>query len=204
MESNTQIRIYVDDNVLWLTGDNIIPAGFRAAPAGQSLLETVRKMRGKNSGNIAYTITSLKDTWKDLEQSFKIVEAAGGVVSNPEGETLFIFRHGKWDLPKGKMEKGESYEECAVREVEEECGIHVHRLGNPLTTTYHTYLHKGREVLKRTAWFSMSCRDKEKPSPQEEEDITEVAWLSNAEIKRKVLNNTYHSIADLVTEVIKL
>ncbi|MFT6183235.1 MAG: 8-oxo-dGTP pyrophosphatase MutT (NUDIX family) [Flavobacteriales bacterium] len=138
--------------------------------------------------------TKLFETLKSI---YKIVEAAGGVVKNNKNEILFIFRNGKWDLPKGKLEKGESIEECAVREVAEECGITPPELGDFLKTTYHTYEHKGEKVLKPTHWYAMRSSGNDQLIPQEEEGITEVKWVPKSEFPL-ILQNTYPNIAELI------
>jgi 8-oxo-dGTP pyrophosphatase MutT (NUDIX family) len=128
---------------------------------------------------------------------FNVVEAAGGIVKNPAGEYLFIFRNGKWDLPKGKIEKGETIEDAAVREVEEECGIKGLTISKPVETTYHTYVRDDREVFKPTYWFEMTSSDTSALVPQEDEGITEVRWISVKDLDM-VKNNTYPSIQDIL------
>ncbi len=128
---------------------------------------------------------------------FKIIEAAGGLVQNEEGKWLFIFRNGKWDLPKGKIEKGEKVKTAAIREVEEECGISKLQIVKELSSTYHTYFMEEKQVLKRTYWFEMTCADTSALVPQVEEGITDVQWLAKSEFK-KVKTNTYESILDVL------
>lgn len=129
---------------------------------------------------------------------FKIVEAAGGLVKNKNGEYLFIFRNGKWDLPKGKIEKGEGTEPAAIREVEEECGIGGLSITKELEPTYHTYVLNEKPVLKPTYWFEMDCSDTAKLVPQTEEGITDVRWISIKDLKM-VRENTYESILDVIS-----
>jgi 8-oxo-dGTP pyrophosphatase MutT (NUDIX family) len=131
---------------------------------------------------------------------FRIVEAAGGLVKNANNEYLFIFRNGKWDLPKGKVEKKESVEDAAVREVEEECGIGGLTITQKLGITYHTYYLDEKTVLKPTHWFGMNCSDHSKLVPQEEEGITDVRWIKPADFKI-VRANTYPSILDLISKI---
>ncbi len=127
----------------------------------------------------------------------KLIYAAGGLVLNSQEDVLMIYRRGKWDLPKGKWEKGESIEECAVREVEEECGISGVLLGRRLTTTVHEYEEGGNKIEKHTAWFLMlSQSDDEEPTPQKEEGIEAVKWVSNDEAK-ELLKDSYSTIREV-------
>lgn len=132
---------------------------------------------------------------------FKTINAAGGLVKNKKGEFLFIFRNGKWDLPKGKIEKGEATEIAAVREVEEECGISELKITKELESTYHTYQIKEKDVLKRTYWFEMVCDDISALVPQTEEGITEVKWLSKNDLQQ-VYDNTYDSIKEVMKAIL--
>ncbi len=115
---------------------------------------------------------------RDFFSLFKLVEAAGGLVFNPSGEVLFIFRRGFWDFPKGKIDEGETPPLAALREVREETGLEQLELGAELSITYHTYREKdGRRVLKRTFWYLMQTEDL-KLSPQTEEDIEAAVWMT--------------------------
>ena len=140
---------------------------------------------------------NLNAGWTKFQKVFKIIEAAGGVVSNKNDERLFIHRLGKWDLPKGKMEAGESPEEAAIREVEEECGLRDLEIISNLPNTYHMYKLGSDTILKRTYWFKMRANGKIDIQPQTEEGITEVAWISENELDR-VRENTYKSLIELV------
>lgn len=135
--------------------------------------------------------------WKAFCDAHVLIEAAGGVVINVDGNLLVIERLGVWDLPKGKLEKGETPQEGALREVEEECSISNLTISYQLPDTYHTYAHKGKTVLKRTFWFLMNYNEDEKLVPQTEEDITDVRFMNEDEIKNTVLKNTYSSLRPL-------
>ncbi len=134
--------------------------------------------------------------------SFKSIHAAGGLVRNIKGQYLFIFRNGKWDLPKGKIEKGEGIKSAAIREVEEECGIKKLSIGKELESTYHIYHINEKAVLKRTYWFEMLCEDESPLIPQVEEGITDVKWLSENELNM-VLENTFDSIKEVMKGIYK-
>ncbi len=128
--------------------------------------------------------------------AYRLIRAAGGLVYNNSGQLLAIKRLGKWDLPKGKVEKGEKVKEAALREVQEECGIEqIEISGSPLFT-YHMYRHKGKIVLKETYWYPMSSLYTGKLIPQEEEGITEVCWVS-PDFFRAPNIDTYASLRSL-------
>ncbi len=134
----------------------------------------------------------------DFKGLYKIIEAAGGVVQNEKNEILMIYRLGYWDLPKGKIDKGESSEIAAVREVNEETGINQIELGALLTETYHTYKNeKGRRILKRTYWYRMQTQN-QKLIPQTEENIEIAEWIS---LEKFLSENrlVYRSILDVLS-----
>ena len=110
-----------------------------------------------------------------------------------------IFRNGKWDLPKGKIEQGEDPDTAAIREVFEECGVGMLNLIKQVSTTFHTYPYKDIKVLKKTYWFLMVSNDTNRPVPQIEEGITDARWMTKGMVK-EALMNTYASIADLLNE----
>jgi ADP-ribose pyrophosphatase YjhB (NUDIX family) len=136
---------------------------------------------------------NLEESWMKFQSNFKSQKAAGGKVINSNNEMLFIYRFNKWDLPKGKLDKGESVSECAIREVEEECGIANLKIVKPLETTYHIYIEKGNTILKTTYWFLMNTDYIGKLTPQLEEGIEQVVFKNEAEVKL-ALENTYENI----------
>lgn len=136
---------------------------------------------------------------KAFFKNFHVIEAAGGIVQNDKKELLFIYRLGKWDLPKGKMEKGESPEICAVREVEEETGVTNLKLKKKAGETYHTYNDFGKHNLKVTHWYHITCPSKQILTPQTEEHISEIKWVQAKNIKEP-LANTYPSIKDILND----
>ncbi|WP_027380608.1 NUDIX hydrolase [Chryseobacterium daeguense] len=144
---------------------------------------------------------NIDEIWAEFQKLFRIIEAAGGLVNNSDGDLLFIKRLGKWDLPKGKMEKGESREESAVREIEEETGLKDVELVRFINTTYHIYVERnGDKVLKCTHWFEMNFNGEDTSKPQIEEGITEVAWKNTSQIKDEVFPSTFKNIKLIVKE----
>ena len=141
-------------------------------------------------------LEKLKETFF---KNFKIIEAAGGIVQNDKKEILFIHRLGKWDLPKGKIEKGENQEACAVREVIEETGVTKLHLKKKIGETYHVYDEFGKHFLKISHWFHMTCPAKQVLQPQTEEHITDIKWVKTIDIKEPV-KNTYPSIKDILAK----
>jgi ADP-ribose pyrophosphatase YjhB (NUDIX family) len=131
-----------------------------------------------------------------VKSFYKVIEAAGGVVYNNHRQILLIFRMGKWDLPKGKVEKGEFYKQTALREVQEECGLKYLETGNHLFDTYHVYVQDNEKILKRTIWYEMFLKSDEIPVPQTSEDITEIKWFDYDNLG-EVMKNTHASLKDM-------
>lgn len=151
--------------------------------------------------DIVFQIKNLAIFWQQFKNQFKLVNAAGGVVENKNRELLFIFRNGKWDLPKGKIEIAEEINKAALREVEEECGIKNLQIINELPNTYHIYWQDETMVLKPTFWYKMKTDFEGKLKPQTEEGIEKVEWLNPTDLE-KVYNNTYASISSLMKAIL--
>lgn len=134
---------------------------------------------------------------KAFFKKFTFIQAAGGIVQNENGELLLIFRRGKWDLPKGKLDKGESLEDCAVREVEEETGLKQIQLVEPLLITYHTYHEGTKFILKESHWYSMKVSGRQELVPQTEEDILETKWVA-ADALEPYLKKSFPSVVDVL------
>lgn len=137
------------------------------------------------------------DDLESFSKQYTIITAAGGVVYNKKNELLMIFRNGRWDLPKGKVEDNESIEECALREVREECGIQGLSIIKELKDTYHIYRLNETPILKKTCWFKMYSEYSGELVPEEKEGITKVSWVSQAALKQKA-KNSYGNITDLL------
>lgn len=133
--------------------------------------------KNKNLRAVVLYHPDLELLWTDFQSCFKMLEAAGGYVENAQNELLVFFRRGSWDMPKGKIDPGETPEQAAVREVQEETGLVHVTLGPFLTHTYHTYEQKGERILKKTWWYRMHTTDTQLV-PQTEEDIEEILWVA--------------------------
>ena len=133
-----------------------------------------------------------------LNKTFRMAPAAGGVVA-VDGKFVSIVRKGIPDLPKGHIEKGESPEQAALREVEEETGIGKLHIVKELPSTWHCYLEHDEWTLKRTYWYLMESEETIQPKPQTEECITEIKLIGNEEIE-DFLKNTYRSTSEILGE----
>ena len=133
-----------------------------------------------------------------LNETFRMAPAAGGVVLK-DGKIVSIMRKGIPDLPKGHIEQGESPEEAALREVEEETGIGHLQIVKELPSTWHCYLEHEQWTLKRTWWYLMSTTEAIQPKPQTEEGITEIKLIGNEEIE-DFLKNTFRSISEILAK----
>ncbi len=168
-------------------------------PSEEQILEILRISKSSTKALQILLIGRAKKNFKRIKAEFKLVEAAGGLVFNKKDEILAIKRLGKWDLPKGKLKKGESIEECAMREVEEETGASGLTIRYHLTETYHTYYRGSRWHLKKTYWYVMDCRKHKNLVPQLEEKIAEAKWFKFNKLNPQKLN-TYPAIKWILKE----
>ncbi|HEY5371473.1 MAG TPA: NUDIX hydrolase [Hanamia sp.] len=202
------ITIYFDDKPVFLC-DEITPDinEYRHHPdtvyidelstsAVNSLLHEINKPQFHSGIVYDKDLLKLKTAFF---KHFTLKKAAGGLVTNSDGEILMILRRGKWDLPKGHLDKGETLEECALREVTEETGLKNLELGQFIQITLHTYSLFGKHILKETHWYLMNAKGDENLIPQTEEHITEIRWIKKTELK-KYLSNTFPSIAEILSD----
>jgi ADP-ribose pyrophosphatase YjhB (NUDIX family) len=162
----------------------------------QSAYEGLEKDPGLQ--HVIIACDDVQKAFDDFARGFTFVEAAGGLVKNGNGEILFILRHNKWDLPKGKLEKNEKIEDCAVREVQEECGINEINITKMLSSTYHIYTQGDKKILKRTHWYEMNYPGSAAPQPQTSEGIQEVKWMTVPGAK-EAMGNAYASVRELLS-----
>lgn len=155
--------------------------------------ELIYKLKSNILSGVYLFSTNLDNDWERFRVKFKPIIAGGGLVLNEKKETLFIYRGDKWDLPKGRIEKGEKIEETAIREVEEECGIENLIIKKFLINTYHLFVQNGEKRLKETYWYLMYSNFSGNLKPQLEEGITDVCFKNEKEIE-EALKNTYANI----------
>lgn len=204
------IKIYFNDKPLFLC-DQIsdVPEGYMhhdntvfidelSTPALKSM---IHEMQSETITAGVYYHADLPNLKKAFWKRFNVIQAAGGIVLNEQDEILFMFRRGKWDLPKGKLDPGESLEECAVREVQEETGLREVALQHFLLTTFHTYEENKNYILKESYWYLMQAAGKQELIPQQEEDIQELKLVKKEHLQ-EVLSNTYPSIGDVINKIL--
>ena len=165
------------------------------------LLKKMTDKKFKKIYSITITLKRFKYVLKQVKKMFKIIKAGGGVVKNNNDQILFIYRLKKWDLPKGKLDKGETIRDCAKREVEEETKVKVN-LKQKIISTWHTYTRNKKFILKKTTWFKMDCVDDSKMKPQKKEKIEKVEWMNNSTIK-EILLNSYKTLNHVMIEYYK-
>ena len=154
-----------------------------------------------NSNLLNFETENLEKGFEKFRKVFKHIYAAGGLIEK-ENKYLFIYRLKRWDLPKGKLDMGESPEEAAIRECEEECGITKLTITKTLEPTYHIYSHKHRYALKKTYWYAMTTKHEGILVPQLEENIERVEWFSKEDIYKEVLSNSYPAILSVIKDII--
>ena len=155
--------------------------------------EILHKLKRGNLDGINLYCANLASNWTTFQKEFKVVYAGGGLVVNPNNEILFIYRSNVWDLPKGRIEEGESIEETAVREVEEECGAEDLKLIRPLLVTHHLFYMDNIQQMKITHWYLMQADFQKNLKPQIEEGITKVLFKGR-EAVQEAMKNTYANI----------
>jgi 8-oxo-dGTP pyrophosphatase MutT (NUDIX family) len=200
------IKIYFNDKPLFLCNkiDAVIEpythhddAVFIDELDSHTVKSMIHEMQQENVHAGVFLHTDLPALQHAFYKKFTLIQAAGGLVTNEANEILMIHRRGKWDLPKGKLDAGETLAECAVREVEEETGLRNIELIAPLITTYHTYHEGSHFILKESYWYSMHVTGKQQLVPQTAEDIHDIKWVNKSELET-YKNNSFPSVADVL------
>lgn|SRR5690606_27060864 len=159
--------------------------------------------KNKHHEGIIIQADDLEQLWNDFKSLYNYIKAAGGLVINPYGKVLLIFRRGVWDLPKGKQDEGESMMETAVREVKEETGLPDVKIVGKLGNGYHCYLMSKQRTLKRTRWYLMETKSPNKLKLQKEEGIQDAAWFDPKEIPGLKIP-MYNNIRDVLRRYAEL
>ena len=187
-------KVFVNESQLILTNKLSDIASNKYFLLNQKSIRAAINLLAKNKVSIAYIYhPNNEEILNKFTKKIPLVVAAGGVVTNREGKVLFIYRNNKWDLPKGKIDKGETLEECALREVAEETGVQGLKIENILKTTYHVFKRNGTYKLKEVHWFAMKTSYKGELVGQLDEGIEKVRWKGPVKIA-KALENSYANI----------
>lgn len=201
-----QLKIYVDESPVYITDElteelkkksiqkNTLFINDEKLIVVNDILDAFKK----DKIEVIILVDEIEKAKTEFFAHFTNIEAAGGVVQNEEKELLFIFRRGKWDLPKGKLEENETVEICAAREIEEETGVKNLILKHKIGETYHIYEENKKQILKRSHWFYFVSNGEQHTAAQTEEDILEVKWIHTRNIKEPMAN-TYQNIKDILS-----
>ncbi len=193
-------KVFVNDKPLFLTNEIFKETDFHLFLLESVDIKQIIVKIFQNKIQKAYLYhPDEKEILKTLKSKMPVQKAGGGLVYNKKNQVLFIFRNGKWDLPKGGIEKGEEVEYTALREVEEETGVNKLVITDKLQKTYHIFKRNGCYKLKITHWFEMRTSFEGIPLGQLEEGIEKVAWLNPEEIQ-DALKNSYENIKLLFEE----
>ncbi len=192
-----KINIHIDNWVI-LLGNAVhnIETNYKKIICDASEFEQVIEQVVNQGINIFIETTDASKFILDASQAIKYSVACGGYVQNAQLEILFIYRRQKWDLPKGKLDKGETLAQCAIREVQEETGAQDITLGNLRNETFHVFKPNEKYILKHTYWYNMQCSDATF-TPQAEEDIEIVKWVNAIDVAM-CLQNSFKSIEEVV------
>jgi ADP-ribose pyrophosphatase YjhB (NUDIX family) len=163
----------------------------------QTILQVLKETKARKIYLMGDDPATLLKTFKS---KLPVVQAGGGLVRNQSGKMLFIFRKGKWDVPKGKIDKGETLEKGAKREVKEETGVKKLELNGLAGVTYHIFKRNDKYQLKETHWFHMTTTYTGKLKPELQEDITEAKWKGSKKTE-KALENSYGNIRHLLKDL---
>lgn len=201
-----QIKIFVDESPIYITDE--LSAELKKKSTQNNVLfisdenlikvDTILNALKTDKKEVVILVDNIDHAKDIFFTHFINIEAAGGIVQNEKKEILFIFRRGKWDLPKGKIENDETPEICAAREIEEETGVKNLILKHKIGETYHIYKENETMILKTSHWFYFISNEQQDTAAQTEEDISEVKWIHTRSIKEPMAN-TYQNIRDILS-----
>lgn len=193
------IRIYIGSNVVVLATPSHNTATYSPTKTitEADVISTLAALKHAHNECVLVQTANIDATLQHIKKHYEHVIAAGGVVENSKKEILLIHRRGYWDLPKGKLDKGEEIPACAIREVEEETGVTGLVLGEFLDQSYHIYDTYGSDAIKTTYWYTMSTATEQDLIPQAEEDIEAAIWVPINNIT-EYYDKTYATIRDIL------
>jgi 8-oxo-dGTP pyrophosphatase MutT (NUDIX family) len=171
------------------------------AAAAIQIISVMEKQFPQELLSVTLATREKADVEEKIKGLYKVIKASGGVVVK-DNKWLFMFRRKIWDLPKGKLDKGENSKQAAVREIQEETGVKV-KVKDKICTTWHTYTFNNNRILKRTKWYLCDCVDDSKMSPQAEEQIEKLEWFTQLQAKA-ILVNSFSSIRYVVDSLKKI
>jgi 8-oxo-dGTP pyrophosphatase MutT (NUDIX family) len=193
-------KIFINDKPFIIANSAFTDNSFPCFDFDEKLFNSkIAEVFANQFTGVLFKCNDVELAFNQFAKHFKIIEAAGGLVFNSNNQLLLIERLGVWDLPKGKIDTGETPEIAAVREVEEECAVTGLTIENLVCKSYHTYFFKEKHILKRTYWYKMNTDFSQTLVPQTEEDITKVEWQHFTKKDIETLN-TYESIKDVLRE----
>jgi 8-oxo-dGTP pyrophosphatase MutT (NUDIX family) len=191
-------KIYFSTTPLIITSSQQpISKGEVIKNGNKKTIQTALKQFDKGDQQLVLIEADEEQALENIKRDFTVIQAAGGLAYTPSQDVLLIFRRGKWDLPKGKLDEGESLETCAIREIEEETGLKNAILVGLIQKTYHTYQENGEDILKETFWYYMKA-EKQELHPQTDEDIEECRW-----VPKETISSYFSNMQPSVTDVLK-
>lgn len=191
-------KIYFSTTPLIITSSQLpISKGEVIKNGNKETIQTALKQFDKGDQQLVLIAADEEQALNNIKRDFTVIQAAGGLAYTLSQDVLLIFRRGKWDLPKGKLDEGESLETCAIREIEEETGLKNAVLEGLIQKTYHTYQENGEDILKETFWYYMKA-EKQELHPQTDEDIEECRWVS-----KETISSYFSNMQPSVTDVLK-
>ncbi len=187
-------KVFVNDIPIILSTEKVIGKKYESIPIKKvKIKKLIKRLYDGEQLYINLYHRKEEKLYKHLRKKLKVYIAGGGLVYNSKKQILFIHRNGRWDLPKGKIEKKEDIEDCAKREVMEETGVTGLQITRPLEITYHVFKRNGKFCLKETFWFEMTTDFTGDLVPQKKEGIKKAKWL-NFEKAQDALDKSYENI----------
>ncbi|HOY32396.1 MAG TPA: NUDIX domain-containing protein [Bacteroidales bacterium] len=198
-------KVYINDKeIIFADSENIVNEDDKTEKLVNPPEAEIKKIiadfnSNENLRRLFLIAADPQSLFRSFRKDYKMVKAAGGFVRDKDRRILMIFRRGKWDLPKGKIDGDERRKHAALREVREETGLKNLLLVRRIDRTYHVYTEKNDQILKKTYWYEMAAIDVAPLVPQADEDITDIRWFEPDEID-DVYPNTYTLIKRILEQ----